>query len=336
MKSKIHEFINLKVTTMSKKTLLLLSLSVVLFSCKKDKKTSDFTATDVTGTSIVKGHLSKNIITPNGTGGWTNTTRVNVTGANVSIKIDKSGATGLYPNSTVAGADVYSGTTDNNGNYAITVKSNATGVSALITIDGFTGTQDTLINGMYKPGLYATYAGVSVTRNLFMGQNTTLDQAFVATNVSSNPNNFTIGSAVVTGSINYSLVRKVTTGTVVTMSNTFIPVPANTTVYLSFNMDPTTLAPKIYQTTTNSSGTYSFNLSTVPAGTTGFPAQAATIWVADWATTRDTMNFNGTTYLNTITGVPGVYNNAQTNNAGLYSTEIHNAVNFGFGGFTPN
>ncbi|MBL7922520.1 MAG: hypothetical protein JNJ40_19540 [Bacteroidia bacterium] len=319
-----------------KKSLLALSIiTLALFSCKKDKETSDFTATDVTGISVVKGNVNKNVVTPNGNGGWINTSRVNMSGIVVTIKVNKGGSQGLYPNSTANGADVYSATTDANGNYAISVKSNATGVSALITIDGFTGTQDTIINGVTKTGLYATYAGTSVTRNLFMGQNTTFDHNFTAANVSSNPNTITIGSAIVTGSINMNLVRKVTTGTVVAFSTTNIAVPANTPVYLSFDKDPTLLNAKMYQTTTSANGSYTFNLSTVPVGTSGFN-QDATIWVADWATSRDTMNFNGTNFINITPGVQGVYNKATTTTNGVYSTEIRNAINLGYGAFVPN
>ncbi|MBA3681194.1 MAG: hypothetical protein H0W73_08520 [Bacteroidetes bacterium] len=318
-----------------KKSLLALSITLALFSCKKKETTSDFTATDVTGTSVVKGNVNKNVVTPNGNGGWINTNRVNMSGVVVTIKVNKGGAQGLYPNSTANGADVYTATTDANGNYAISVKSNASGVSALITIDGFTGTQDTVINGVTKTGLYATYAGTSVTRNLFMGQNTTFDHNFTATNVSSNPNSISIGSAIVTGSVSMNLVRKVTTGTVVAFSATNIAVPANTPIYLSFDKDPTLLNTKMYQSTTGANGTYTFNLSTVPVGTSGFN-QDATIWVADWATSRDTMNFNGTTFINITPGVQGVYNKSTTTTNGVYSTEIRNAINLGYGAFTPN
>lgn len=318
-----------------KKTLLALSITLALFSCKKKESTSDFSATDVTGTSVVKGNVNKNVITPNGSGGWINTNRVNMAGVVVTIKVNKGGALGLYPNSTANGADVYSGTTDANGNYAISVKSNATGVSALITIDGFTGTQDTIINNVTKTGLYATYAGTSVTRNLFMGANTTFDHNYTATNVSSNPNNISIGSAIVTGSISMNLVRKQTTGTVVTMSSTNIAVPANTTVYLSFDKDPTLLTTKVYQTTTNAAGVYTFNLSTVALGSTGFN-QDATIWVADYATSRDTANYNGVNFINITPGLPGVYNKVTTTQNGVYNTEIRNAVNMNYNAFTPN
>ena len=41
-----------------KKSLLALSLTALLFSCKKET-TTDFTATDVTGTTTVKGTCTK-------------------------------------------------------------------------------------------------------------------------------------------------------------------------------------------------------------------------------------------------------------------------------------
>ncbi len=318
-----------------KKTLLALSITLALFSCKKEETTSDFAATDVTGTSVVKGNVNKNVITPNGAGGWINTNRVNMAGVVVTVKVNKGGALGLYPNSTANGADVYSATTDANGNYAISVKSNATGVQALITIDGFTGTQDTIINNVTKTGLYATYAGTSVTRNLFMGTNTTFDHNYTATNVSSNPNNFNIGTATITGSVSMNLVRKVTTGTVVAFSSTNVAVPANTTVYLSFDKDPTLLTTKMYQTTTNASGVYTFNLSTVALGSAGFN-QDATIWIADYSTSRDTANYNGVNFINITPGLPGVYNKVTTTQNGVYNTEIRNAVNMNYNAFTPN
>ena len=318
-----------------KKSFLALSITLALFSCKKKETTTDFKATDVTGTTVVKGNVNKNVITPNGSGGWINTNRVNMSGVVVTIKVNRGGSLGLYPNSTANGADVYSATTDASGNYAISVRSNASGVAALITIDGFSGTEDTLINNVVKPGLYATYAGASITRNLFMGQNTTFDHNFTASNVSSNPNNVTIGTAIVTGSISMNLIRKVTTGTVVAFSTKNVAVPANTIVYLSFDKDPTLLDTKVYQTTTNAAGGYTFNLNTVPLNTPGFN-QNATIWVADYATSRDTLNYNGTTFLNTIPGVQGVFDKATTNSNALYSSEIRNAINLNYSAFTAN
>ncbi len=321
-----------------KKSLLALSLTALLFaSCKKDKKTTDFTATDVTGTSMVKGNVNKNVITPNGGGGWINTNRVNVAGVVVTIKVNKGGAGGLYPNAVANGADVYSGTTDANGNYAINVKSNSNGVSALITIDGFTGTQDTIVNNATKMGLYATYVGTSTTRNLFMGQNQQFDYNFTASNVSSNPNLIMTGTAIISGSININFVRKTVTGTVTAFSFTNLAVPANTPVYLSFDMDPSQLAPKMYQTTTAANGTYTFSgISTVPSGTSGF-SQNATIWINDYATGRDTANYNGVNFISITPGLQGVYNKVtNASQTGVFSTEIRNAVNLTYISFTQN
>jgi hypothetical protein len=318
-----------------KKSLLALSITLALFSCKKKDTTTDFTATDVTGTSIVKGNVNKNVITPNGNGGWTNTNRVNMSGVLVTIKVNKSS---LYPNSSAQGADVYSGTTDANGNYAISVRSNASGVAALITIDGFTGTQDTIINNVTKTGLYATYAGTSQNRTLFMGQNATFDWNFTATNVSSNPNNFNIGTAQLSGSIsmNYALTTKTGTNPIVVVpGGTNIAVPAGITVYMSLDKDPTLLTTKLYTATTDANGHYSFTFPTVAATTPGF-LQNATIWVADYAATRDTMRVVNGSNAPTTAGPSGVFGNNSTNQGGLYNNENRNATNFSFNGFIAN
>jgi hypothetical protein len=323
-----------------KKSILSISLTAVfvtaiLFSCKKDK-TNSFTATDVTGTSVVSGNVNKNVIIPNGSGNWTNSGRINVAGVKVSITVNKGGFNGLYPNSTASGADVYTGTTDANGNYSITVRTNANGVSALITVDGFSGTQDTIINGVTKTGLYATYFGTNTSLTLFMGQNEKFDHNFFGSNVSSNPNTIVIGTAIVTGSVSMNLVRKVTTGTVVSLSTTNIAVPANVPVYLSFDKDPTQLATKVYQTTTSATGTYTFVINTVPSTSSSGFNQDATIWVGDYANSRDTMNFNGTTFLNILPGKQGVYNKTTTNQFGVYTSDIRNATNLDYNSFTQN
>lgn len=311
-----------------------LAVSAILFSCKKDDK-KEFTQTDVTGTTVVRGNVNKNIISPDGNGNWSSNNKISAAGIQVSVKVNKGGSQGLYPNSTANGADVYSATTDANGNYAITVRSNATGVLANITIEGFTGTLDTIINGNKKTGLYATYFGTNTTRTLIMGQNITLDHSFVASNVSSNPNNIVIGTAIVTGSVNMSWVRKVLTGTVVSTSFTNVPVPANTTVFLTFDKDPTLLSSKVYQTTTDASGSYTFNVNTVAMGTAGFN-QDANVWVPDFAARRDTLNFVGSTPSGTLNGLNGVFGQASNMQFGIYSSNIRNAVNISYNAFTPN
>ncbi len=313
-----------------KKSIIFLALVTAFVSCKKDE-TTEFTPTDVTGTTVVKGNVSKNVITPNGFGGWNNSARIAAVGVNVSIKVNKNS---LYPNSTAQGADVYTGTTDAQGNYAISVKSNANGVNAVISIDGFTGTQDTIINGVTKTGLYSTYQGTTQNRTLVMGQNSQLDYNFFANVVSTNPNNnLKIGSAILTGSISQNILKEVLTGTVVSITTTNIPVP-NRVVYLNLTNDPNTQAIRQYTTTTDASGYYTFNLTTVEAGVSGFP-QNAQVYVADYATTRDTLKIPGA-LANRKTGAAGVYQGYSIYHSGIYNNVIRNAVHFNYGSFTAN
>jgi hypothetical protein len=310
-----------------KKTILILCTSALIFACKKEK-TNELTPTDVTGTSVVRGNVNKNVITPNGSGGYQNTARIPAANVNVSIKVDKSS---LYPNSSVQGADVYTGTTDANGNYAITIKSNANGVTAMITIDGFTGTMDTIVNGQTRAGLMSSYTGTTISRTVYMGQNVQVDYMFTASNVSTNPNTvLKIGTATITGSVSASHFKQVMTGTLVTLTTTNIPV-ANQKVYLNFSNDPNTLATKSYEATTDAGGYYTFNVATVAPGTAGFN-QTAVVWVSDLAATRDTI----TTTNARITGRAGVFQMQTTTISAVYNNSIKNANHFTYSTFVPN
>ena len=311
-----------------KKSILFLSLITLLAACKKKEETTPFTPTDVTGTTVLKGNVSKNIITPNGGGAWNTNGRIPANGVNVSVKVNKNS---LYPNSTAQGADIYTGTTDANGNYSMTIRSNATGVSAQITIDGFTGTQDTLVNGVTKTGLYSVFNGTSINRTLFMGQNAQFDYVMGTNVITSNPNTILkTGTVVVTGSVGVNFLREITSGTVINITTTIMPV-ANHKVYLNLSNDPGTQAMKSYVTTTDVNGYYTFTINTVESGTSGFN-QNANISVPDYAATRDTVKLN-----NVIkTGRAGVYQMQQSNQSGLYNNVIRNAIHFNYNGFTPN
>lgn len=311
-----------------KKSILALSLTAALFACKKDK-TNSFTQTDVTGTSIVKGTVSKNVVTPNGFGTWNPNARIPAAGVNVTVKVNKNS---LYPNSSAVGADVYSATSDKDGNYSITIKSNANGVNAIITIDGFTGTVDTIINGVTKTGLYSTYTGNFRNPNIVMGQNYQFDHSFFGNAVTTNPNTiYKIGKATITGSVAVNFVKEVTTGTLVTLTTTNVPV-AGRTVYLNFSNDPTTQATKLYTATTDASGYYTFEVETVPANTNGFTNQNAVIWVADYAASRDTIKANGTLKA----GPLGVFSQQTLNQFNVYNNNIRNANHFFYNSFTQN
>lgn len=86
-----------------KKSILFLALITLIASCKKEEEPAAFTPTDLTGNMVLKGNVSKNVVTPNGTGGWNTNGRIPANGVNVSVKVNKNS---LYPNSTAQGADV--------------------------------------------------------------------------------------------------------------------------------------------------------------------------------------------------------------------------------------
>lgn len=311
---------------MKTKLLLFSTLVILICSCKKEEP-EPFKATDVSGTTVVKGYVSKNILIPNGNGGWTNTGKVPAKNVSISVKVDKNS---LYPNSNAQGADVYAAVTDDNGNYSISVKSNATGVKAFITVDGFTSTLDSLVNSQPKTGLISTFAGISFSTTLVMGQNFTYNYAFTATAGQSNPVQIQIGNAVVSGSVGVSLIKEIQTGTLVSLSTAFLPFP-NQKVYLQLQNDPYTQSGKLYETQTDGNGRFSFSVATVLAGTAGF-SQNASLWVNDLATTRDTLKLD-----NTIrTGRPGVYNGVSLNLSGLFNGELRNANYLNYTSFTAD
>jgi hypothetical protein len=349
-----------------KKSLLALTLTAALFSCKKDIEQKSLSAEDTTGDGWLKGNLRKTVITPNGAGGWQSTANVPAGNVNITVRVNTNGAGGIYPNSSYNSTQVFTGSTDAQGNYVIPVKSSGTGagVTAAVMVEGFIGTQDTVINGTTKTGRTCQYIGTSANQTVYKGQTTWYNPAVwsfangnmgVVTDLQ-NPNAAWIGTAVVTGSVSKSYIRWLTTiqtatptSTVSAQSNTNVPVSGGN-VYLTLNSDPFSLGAKVYQTTTNSSGQYTFNVTTVNNGTAGFPTQNSTIWVSDLVASRDTVKvtvtMNGTTTISNVTATPfttgdfGVYNGSGLNQAqnGLFSNEVRNAVNINYsaGTFQPN
>lgn len=310
-----------------KKNAFLISIFVVLLIACKKEEPEEFVASDVTGTTLVKGNIYQNVIVPDGFGNWSTQGKTPANNVRVSIKINKNS---LYPNSTAQGADVYSGITDNFGNYSISVKTNANGVASQITVEGFTATLDTLVNGSFKKGLLANYVGTAFTTTLYMGQNFVYNYGFTANVVASNPNTLLIGNAVITGSVGQSIVKEIMTGTIVSLTTAFVPL-ANHKVYLNLDKDPNILQQKLYQIRTDANGHYSFTIETVTSGNIGF-AQSATLWVTDYAATRDTLKIGGTFK----TGRPGVYGMKSINLTGVYSDQIRNANYLNYTNFTPN
>lgn len=310
-----------------KKSVLFIALTAVIFSCKKKEEPSTFTATDVTGSSVVKGKITKDANIPDGAGGWTNG-QVAAAGVRVAITVPKNS---LYPNSTAQGADVYSTTTDSLGNYALTVRSNATGVTAYINVDNFNSTHDTLLNGVVRKGLSASFQGFSQNATLIMGQNKPLNGNCSVSNIAPNPN-VKVGTAIVTGTLG---IRHFTRGTGSISStvvfDTLLALP-NHVVYLDFYNDPYLLDKKTYSTTTDANGNFTFNVNTVASGTSGFSSQNADIWAPDMAATKDTLKAPSSR----VTGKAGVFTKTIINVSSIYTGDIRNANYVNYTVFTQN
>jgi hypothetical protein len=312
-----------------KKFLFVVCIFAAVVACKKKKESNTFEATDVTGISVIKGNVSKTLISSNGNGGWSNNLRVPARNIRVSVTIKRSS---LFPNSNASGADVYSAQTDSAGNYSIPVRSNAGGVPATISIDGFSGTVDTLINGSIKPGLNSVFTGTTVNTTLIMGQNFNLNYVFTASNAVTNPVMTEQGTAVVSGSVGIEYLQETVIGTNPPFYNPIIvPIPAGQKVLLRLDKDPVSLVPKTYETTTDGNGYYQFTLNTVAQGTQGF-LQNATIWIEDKEATRDTIKVNKTVK----TGIKGVYQMDSRTQNGVYKNTIKNANHLAYSVFVPN
>ncbi len=299
---------------------------MVLSLVKKEEPQTQSSA-ELTGSTVVKGNISKNIISPNGSGVWINTGKIPAKDISVSIKVNHNS---LYPIPQATGADVYTAKTDDNGNYSVIVKTNAKGVTAQVTVDGFTATLDTLINGSLKPGLLSNYTGTTFTTTLVMGQNFTYNYGFTASNSQSNPNNILVGNAIVSGSVGLSLIKEIQTGTLVSLTTAFLPL-SNHRVYLTLTKDPYTLATKLYEVNTDGNGRFSFNLETVAQGTSGF-TQSALLWISDYAATRDTVKLDNSI----VTGRSGVFSLTSIPLSAVYSTEILNANYLQYINFTAD
>ncbi len=310
-----------------KKTFALLAAVILVTACNKENDNT-ITPTDTTGNGTLKGTITKNVIMHNGSGVYNPNAVMPAANVKITVKVNKNA---LYPASNAAGADIYSTTTDSKGFYSLDIKTNSSGVSALVTIEGFTGTMDTIVNGTTRTGLYTNYIGLQQTRQIIIGQTTQYDYQMPSTTINSNPNTiYQIGTGIVTGSVAVNLFKQVQTGTLVSVTSTNVPL-SNHKVYMTFNKDPNTLATKYYEATTDANGIYSFNVSTVLNGTSGF-SQNATIWVADYATSQDTISTTNVVK----TGKAGVFQSISYGVNGIFNNSVKNANNFVYSTFVQN
>ena len=299
-----------------KKSLLIISAAIVLFSSCKKKETNEFEAKDTTGTTNISGLLTKSI------GGFV-TPAVGVT---VQVKVNNYGAGGLYPNVTTSGAygsEVYYATSNASGKYSVNIKTNGLGVTANLVFKGFQGAQDTSAGAKVFdfPSSVATFTlikGVDVvSNNLYTGS------------VSSQPSQN--GLATVRGKILKGLA--IHTASVGAATSTYVPIGAGVTVYCEYDMDPFTFTKKVYTTTTDANGNYSFSTIRTPnnLGLTGFNYNAK-IYVNDMNSTYDTIRFDGTISTGIRSGVYSSSSNSTGANQ-IYSNVIYNSFNLSYGTF---
>lgn len=315
-----------------KKSILAIGLVAVLFSCKK-KEENEFTATDLTGTTVVTGTITKDLFTlaPNGSNNLTVTNLpVPAEGVALTLSVQKFGGGGLYPNSNgnnADGFDVYSATTDATGRYSISAKTNGRGVNATLRTVEFNGTKDTLLGTTVKTGLLVKYPALSGNLVLIKGQSTVWNVNATSQTLVNAPNVINAGTATLTGTLGINYVKKRTNFNL----DTTLAL-SGATVYLEYDRDPVTLQKKIYTATSDATGRYTFTINTPNQGVSNFNQQAR-IWVNDRAATRDTF----TVANSRVTGRAGVYSQvgpATYNN--IYSTVIRNQANLTYTNFTQD
>lgn len=322
---------------MKKSFLAAIALTVLLVSCKKEKKT-EFTATDMTGNATIWGKVTKPMISQNQGNGYS-TYIVPAAGVRITARVNNNS---LYPNSTGSnsqGSRVYETTTDANGNYSLPVLANGNGVTCFWEIHPWQGTVDTIINGVIKTGLVSNFTGASGNTTLIKGvswnRNHQASTSAILTNPVPTP---TVCTAIVTGSLRIQYLRQDTIpagGGTPSTNYFYVPTSytlANHPVKLMFDKDPITQATKIYYGTSNSQGIYSFTIETTDWNASGFWNQDASVYVEDYATTMDTVKLNGSK----VMGRAGVYHQQWNYSYGIYCNEIRNAVHLNYNSFTAN
>lgn len=296
-----------------KKSLLAIGLTALVFigACKKEE-VEEFLATNMTGTAVISGKITNNMIVQNQGFGY-QTMQVPAQGIQVQVRIWNED---LYPNSpNTQGSQVYSGTTDANGNYSITVTTNSDGCYANITIANRVGTLDSLINGVVKTGQAANFNGTNNGVWVYTGSPATFNHNMSASVIVGNPMPITIGTAVITGTISAIHMEEDTfPGPVYYYTATLNKPLANHPVKLDFYVDPLTMIKKVYTATTNASGVYSITVTT--SDESGFNPYGY-LKVADYVTGRDTLRLGGTTTTGVVQGA------FDGNGSGMYIGNIY-------------
>lgn len=266
-----------------KKIILSLSIAATLFSCSKDE-TTDFVATETTGATVIKGTVTySDFISGN---------EIALAGARVTVRIDNDD---LYPNSPNAeGSRTYTGVSDANGNYSVSVITNGEGTLARISYAPVTLEVDPSIGEKRTYSSTAisnitVYTGVIVTNNRSYGSGTSVDIS-----------NIIVDTATVRGTleIEHWVQQDSITSTIYSIEA--LPL-ANYKVVLTYDQDPTTLQERVYEVFTDANGDFSFDIESADFDY-GLDNDYR-ISIPDFSTTKDSILFNGSI----LSSTPGVY-----------------------------
>jgi len=266
------------------KTLFTLAIATLLFSCSKEDAVEEFQATNMTGDTVIQGKVTHS--------DYNSGNEIALEGATVTVRIDNDD---LYPNSPNAqGSEVYTATSDADGNYSITAKTNGDGVQARITyspvtltVDPTTGEQQTYSNT--GTTTLTAYKGVPLTNDVFYGSSTSVDIS-----------NIVVETAIVRGTVEIQQWVQQDSNTSEVYFLESLPL-ANTTVTLVYDQDPTTLQERTYEVTSDSNGDYEFTIETCDFDYDLDNGYEVILPVFD--TTQDSISFTGVVLAST----PGVF-----------------------------
>lgn len=294
-----------------KKTILAFGILATLFSCSKEDET-EFLVTETTGTTTVQGTITHS--------DYISGNEIALEGAKVTIRIENSD---LYPNSPNAeGSKTYTGVSDINGNYSISVVTNGEGALARITyspvtliVDPSTGEKETYSNNTTTN--ITVYSGVPVSNDRFYNGNTTVDISDII-----------VDTAIVRGTleIEHWVQQNNITSTLYTREA--LPL-ANYKVILTYDQDPTTLKERVYEVFTDANGDFSFKVESAD-----FDYNLDNdyrISVPDYDSTQDSIQFNGSI----LSSTPGVFIE-ESRTGSIEAGDIDNGRDLFYNNFTKD
>lgn len=291
-----------------KKLIFLFSVAITMIACNKEKEVN-FTPSDILGEATITGIVTKQIL-PSG--------KIPVEGVKVIVTVKKSE---LYPNSKSAiGVETFEDVTNAEGEYSITIKTNAEGVSAFVSTSGFIGTLDAYSGGELTVGERALFTSQTDTITVKTGVNEVSDISITGTQIGAASDAVSIGKATVRGYV-YILDKG---------EKDYL---SNHTVVLTLDKDPFTNAEKVYTTKTDAKGSYVFTIETVESGTKDYE-QKATVKAYDFEARQRIYDLGDDKWK--TEDKDGVYSAPATINlTAVYNNSIQVGKDIAYSAFTP-